>query len=88
MTRPFDFNLLPRSKDTAKRYYQFQLEQIQSFSIDSGVSFDQVLKMPHWLMHDYYDCGAWNIKKPHIEKDDQIVMSVLQLLKNVITLLK
>lgn len=71
-----------------KTSYQLQLERIQSFSNDSAVPFDQVLKMPHWLIEDYYTHGAWNIKKPHLEKNDQIVLGVIQLLKNICALLK
>lgn len=71
-----------------KSSYQLQLEKIQSFSLDSDVPFNQVLQMPHWLIDDYYTHGAWNIKKPHSVKDDQIAMSVIQLLKNICMLLK
>jgi hypothetical protein len=35
------------------------------------------------MLDDFYDYGAWNIKKPHVEERGQIALSVIQLLKNI-----
>ncbi|MCU4320612.1 hypothetical protein [Acinetobacter bereziniae] len=57
--------------------------KIQGFSIDSEIPFDRVLKLPFHILDDYYDYGAWNIKKPHVEEHAQMKASVIQLLQNI-----
>lgn len=64
------------------------MERIQEFSIDSGVPFDQVLKLPFYMLDDYYRCGSWNIKKPHALEHAQITESFMQMLKNILVVLK
>ena len=86
--RQYDFALKLHSRDTAKLSYQTQLEAIQRFSIDADVSFDRALNMPYWLLDDFYKNGPWNIKKSYKQNDDQIKLSVIQLLKNICNLLK
>lgn len=83
MTLQYDFALLSHSQAIAKNSYQSQLEKIMQFSIDAEVPFDQVLSMPSWLVGDFYNQGAWNIKKAHNDNRDQMDKNIVQLLANI-----
>jgi predicted solute-binding protein len=88
MTRRFDFALVSHLRDTAKTYYQWQVERVQQFSIDSGIPFNQVLDMPMHFLDDYYNKGAWNIQKAHKENHDQMQKNLFQLMQNIFVQLR
>lgn len=52
--------------------FQLLMERIQQFSIDSEISIDAILKLPHNFIDDYYSGSAWNLKKAHIKKNAQM----------------
>ncbi len=61
---------------------------IQIFSYDSDISFDAVLDLPFFFIHDYYESEAWKIKKQLKANDDQMKKNEIQLLLNIQNLLR
>jgi len=59
------------------------MEEIQNFSNDSGIPFNQVLELPYWILNEYYTHGAWNIKKEHKENNDLMLKNISVLLSNL-----
>lgn len=54
---------------------------MQQFSIDTDISLDQVLKMPHHFIGEYYSSKAWKLKKEEKKKNVQMNFEILKLLR-------
>lgn len=54
---------------------------MQQFSIDSEISLDQVFKLPHHFIDEYYASAAWKLKKQEKKNNVQMSVDFLKLLR-------
>lgn len=54
---------------------------MQQFSLDTDISLDQVLKMPHYFIEVYYQSSAWKLKKEDMKKNVQMNIEFLKFLR-------
>lgn len=54
---------------------------MQQFSIDTDISLDQVFKMPHHFIDEYYRSSAWKLKKEEKKKNVQMNLEILKLIR-------
>lgn len=73
------------SQNNKNALYKDILMRIQTFAIDSDMSFNEVLNLPFWMLSSYYDDGAWNVKKVQKENHDLMISNAMQLMKNLIS---
>ena len=58
-------------------------EELQQFSIDASVNISDAMKLPYWVIDDFYDKGAWKIKKRHDENHVQMLLNIQTHLENI-----
>ena len=85
MTLRFDFELIPQSQESAQNSYNFHWGRIEQFCLDTDMTLHEVLSLPEWMLTDFYQSEAWNLKKEDKGKRDQIDRNYVQLLQNVNT---
>lgn len=88
MTRLFDFAFPTALQDFAQDCYSKFWEEIQEFAINTDSSLLDVLNMPHWVIDDYYQTKAWNIRKELNAENAKIHTRYSEILNNIIVGLK